>query len=375
MGMGLARYAVCLATTAYLGSTPSPNILVEFCFGLPPFQATRLSPGSFARGSILQEFAIASKVRMLQEPRNCHVDAQRSPSLSMSTSILTGAVLALIASSIYSLYQYHSLRIQLDQLTVSQLELKSELARTREQLRTDISRVHDDTSAALSETSKAATDSLRKQLEIARLQVNASVGEARVAATKHADAIASRLMKVQEDHALKVSEVKDVVSQVRTDTDLTKNRVGEVSSEVGTVKSQLATTKSDLDTTKTELKRVQGDLGVQSGLIATNAKELSSLKERGERIYTEFTLQKSKTPSVVAGIRLRLKGADPKNKRYTMEVTTDDIVVDKKDKTINEPVQFKLSRSPALFELVVNEIAKDRVFGYLSAPKSTPERN
>ena len=74
------------------------------------------------------------------------------------------------------------------------------------------------------------------------------------------------------------------------------------------------------------------------------------------------------------GIRLRLKGTDLKNKRYTIDVTTDDIVVEKKDKAINEPVQFKLSKSPALFELVVNELAKDRVTGYLSSPKVLAER-
>jgi hypothetical protein len=67
--------------------------------------------------------------------------------------------------------------------------------------------------------------------------------------------------------------------------------------------------------------------------------------------------------------------ADPKKNRYTIEVTADDKRVQKKDKTPNEPVQFILIRTSQPYELVVNEIKKDLIVGYVAAPKVHSPRN
>ena len=64
-----------------------------------------------------------------------------------------------------------------------------------------------------------------------------------------------------------------------------------------------------------------------------------------------------------------LKAADPKHNRYTIEVIADDKRVEKKDRTINEPVQFLLSRASLPYQLVVNDIKKDMITGYVAAPK------
>jgi ABC-type ATPase involved in cell division len=116
-------------------------------------------------------------------------------------------------------------------------------------------------------------------------------------------------------------------------------------------------------------------LGVQSGLIATNARELAALRERGERVYTEFRLAKAKTTQKVGDFQIRLTKADPKKNKYTVEVIVDDKLVEKKDKTANEPVQFMVSRSALPYEMVVNEVRKDMIVGYVSAPKVTTARN
>ena len=114
---------------------------------------------------------------------------------------------------------------------------------------------------------------------------------------------------------------------------------------------------------------------MQSGLIATNGKELAALRALGERNYTEFRLTKEKTPRKVGEIQIRLKSADAKKNRYTIEVIADDKLVEKKDKTVNEPVQFILSRATQPFEIVVNEVKKNMISGYLSAPKVQQVRN
>ena len=140
------------------------------------------------------------------------------------------------------------------------------------------------------------------------------------------------------------------------------------------LRTEAAATKSELEKTIADLKSTRGDLGVQSGLIATNSKELSALKALGERNYTEFKLAKEKTAQRVGDVQIRLKSVDQKKNRYTIELIADDKLVEKKDKTINEPVQFLLSRATQPYELVVNEVKKDLIVGYVSAPKVQQSR-
>ena len=102
----------------------------------------------------------------------------------------------------------------------------------------------------------------------------------------------------------------------------------------------MSATRSDLDKTGAELKRAIGDMGVMSGLIATNAKDLQALRDLGERNYFEFDLEKGAMTKKVGNVTLTLKKADPKHNRYTIAVMADDKLVEKRDKTINEPVQL-----------------------------------
>jgi hypothetical protein len=70
---------------------------------------------------------------------------------------------------------------------------------------------------------------------------------------------------------------------------------------------------------------------------------------------------------------MELKKADTKKNIFTLEITSDDKLVTKRDKGINEPLQFYSGKDPALFEIVVNTInSKNQVTGYLSVPKNAP---
>ena len=179
-----------------------------------------------------------------------------------------------------------------------------------------------------------------------------------ISAQKSAAAETARLQKEQAATAQQVGAVQSDVTTVKTD--------------VGGVKTDVASTQADLAQTKTQLTRVMGDAGVMSGLIATNHDELEQLKHRGDRNYYEFTLNKGAAAQNVGTIKLQLKKVDPKRSKYTLEVSSDDKNIEKKDKNLDEPVQFYSGKSPALFEVVVNNINKNQVTGYLSAPKSAP---
>jgi hypothetical protein len=157
----------------------------------------------------------------------------------------------------------------------------------------------------------------------------------------------------------KVTDVSHAVSNVQTD--------------VGGVKQDVVTTRQELASTEQQLHAVVGDLGVQSGLIATNTDQLNYLKHLGDRDYIEFTLRKGQPPSLVSIVKLQLRKADTKHSRYTLVIFSNDKRIEKKDRDIDEPLQFYTGKPPMLFEVVVNRIGKNQVSGYLSAPKNAPK--
>lgn len=151
------------------------------------------------------------------------------------------------------------------------------------------------------------------------------------------------------------------------------SEVSGVKTEVSGVKTDVASTKSDLEATKAKLDRAIGDLGLQSGLIARTRDELEVLKHKGDRNYYEFSLRKGKNPTPVSTVSLQLRKTDAKKNKYTLNVLADDRTIEKKDRNIFEPLQFYTGRDHLLYELVVNDIQKDQISGYLSTPKNAPQ--
>jgi hypothetical protein len=111
---------------------------------------------------------------------------------------------------------------------------------------------------------------------------------------------------------------------------------------------------------------------VQSGLIARTRDELEYLKHRGDRNIHEFTLQKGNKPSPVSSVSLQLRKVDAKKGKFTLNVLADDRIIEKKDRTLNEPLQFYSGRDRNLYEVVVFSAAKNEISGYLSTPKNAP---
>ena len=151
-------------------------------------------------------------------------------------------------------------------------------------------------------------------------------------------------------------------------------QLGSLTGEVGQVKGNVAETQKSLEETRSVLQRTIGDLGVQSGLIARNGEELEELKKRGERDYFEFDIKKSKQYTRVGLVSVKLKKSDTKRQKFTLELLDSDKLIEKKDKTLLEPVQFYMQGTRHLLELVVYEVNKDRIVGYLSVPKEVARR-
>jgi hypothetical protein len=180
----------------------------------------------------------------------------------------------------------------------------------------------------------------------------------------------------KETSALQAKE-QATESRLKADEESNKQQFGAVATEVSGVKGELGKvgadvtdTKNDLAATKGKLEHAIGDLNKHSELIATSHDELEMLKHRGDRDYFEFTLKKDKDPTRLSIVSLQLKKTDPKKSKFTLYVMADDKKIEKKDRTINEPLQFYTGRERNLFEVVINTVDKNTVTGYLSTPKN-----
>jgi chromosome segregation ATPase len=175
--------------------------------------------------------------------------------------------------------------------------------------------------------------------------------------------------------ALQVREVRGerTTARLATAQQETAGQVAAVQTDVGGVKTDVAKTQADLADTNTQLTSMKGDLNGHSTLIARNGEELEILKHKGDRNYYQFTLVKGQKKQV-GTVSLELKKADSKRSKYTLAVFSDDKQYEKKDKSLNEPLQFYSGKDPMLFEIVVNNVsAKNTVTGYLSSPKGAPQ--
>jgi len=172
---------------------------------------------------------------------------------------------------------------------------------------------------------------------------------------------AAKLAAEQQATNKEVANVNSAVSGVKTE-------LGGAQSEIASTRSDLAGTRSDLAATKAKLESAIGDLNVHSGLIAKSHDDLEFLKHKGDRNYFEFNL-KRKQRSPVSTVSLELKKTDPKKSRFTLNVYADDHTIEKKDRSLGEPLQFYTGRDRQLYEVVVFHVGNDGISGYLATPK------
>jgi len=201
---------------------------------------------------------------------------------------------------------------------------------------------------------RVATDELGKSVGMTQKQMDERAQD--IIRREQADS--KRLETAQKQTAQQVTAVQSDVSSVKTD--------------VGGVKTDLTKTQGDLATAVSQLTSMKGDLDNHSSLIARNGAELEVLKHKGDRNYYEFTLTKGQKKPV-GTVSLELKKADQKKSRFTLVVLADDRSYEKKDRNVDEPLQFYSGKDPALYEIVVNSIgSKNTISGYLSTPKGAP---
>jgi len=276
-------------------------------------------------------------------------------SSGLLTALVAGALIALVAANIY-------LYVQID-------HLRADVSKVRESLSTELSNLRD-ASSVTTASQLRHLENMKADLEATRIKARDEArtlsSQAKAESQAHADQLARQ---IQAEEAKVQQQVSSEISEVKTAASTANAKIADVSTDVGGVKTQVSATQAELQKTIADLKSARGDLGVQSGLIATNAQELQALRRLGERNYIEIKLGKTKDRQRIGDITLLLKKTDPKKNKYTVEVMADDKLTEKKDKNVNEPVQFYTSKARQPYEIVINQVQKDMIVGYLSTPK------
>ena len=244
-------------------------------------------------------------------------------------------IILAIAFVVASVYGYVTTQQHIDKLTKDLSDSQAQVAELKNRM----------------QTAEASEETLAHQVGLTKKELAQRAAQLQ----QEQKAAESRLEKEQKEQ---IGEVSGEVAGVKTD--------------VGGVKTDVASTKADLEATKAKLQSAVGDLGVQSGLIATTRGDLEVLKHKGDRNYYEFTLLKGAKPQPIATVSLQLKKADAKHGKFTLSVTSDDKTIEKRDRNVAEPIQFYSGREHLLFELVVWTVDKNKATGYLSTPKSAP---
>jgi hypothetical protein len=225
--------------------------------------------------------------------------------------------------------------------------------------------------AALEEKLGARLDSNDKSIESLSSDIKVVGNKLGVTQKEldHARAYAQKLRAEQEQSMQRLNDQisqKADAHQLSALKDEATTKFGAVNKDVSAVKTDVETTRKELEGTRRELVDVKDTLSQQ---IARNHDELQQLRLKGERNYYEFELDKKKKVALVGDIRIMLLNTDPKRNKYGVRIVVDDNQLEKKDRTENEPVQFLVGRTKLRYELVVNDVQKDKIAGYLSVPK------
>jgi len=174
-----------------------------------------------------------------------------------------------------------------------------------------------------------------------------------------------------------LSAARTQVKQTRVEytkklTDIETNVNGQLAAKASTDDMRALGTdvngvRTDLDSTRGNLQMLRTEHG---DLIARNHEEIDQLRRMGERDYFEFTMSEKGQKQRVGSMQVELRGVNSKKHQFSMALYVDDMRLEKKNKSINEPIYFYAGGSRAPLELIVNQVSDHKVAGYLSVPKT-----
>ncbi|HEV3253947.1 MAG TPA: hypothetical protein VG033_06050 [Candidatus Acidoferrales bacterium] len=231
----------------------------------------------------------------------------------------------------------------------SRQSLNSDITTLKQSYAKDMQQVQQE----LATTEKSNTD-LGGELSVVTKRLRITQGELKKART---EAEQIREADAQQLAAMDTTVKTELATKASTD-------------DVKAVSGEVTGVRTDLDSTKKDVQMARSELGT---LIAKNHDEISELRRMGERDYIEFTIVKKNTPTKVGNVTVELRSTNPKRNQFNLALVVEDKRTEQRNKSINEPIFFYLHGSHQPLELVVNQVDKNKVSGYLSVPKANSQ--
>jgi hypothetical protein len=240
--------------------------------------------------------------------------------------------------------------------------LQSETTSLQSSLEDQIGGVQENSSMYESQA-RQELEALRQQIEEARKE---AAGRAQREARRQADQVAQNITQQQQ---LRQEELMGGIHDARTVADQANSEVQVVRNDLLGMKAEFEDTNAHLYETASLLEQTTDDVGEISGQVSDNRSEIASLRRMSERDRVRFQLNRSKEMQRVADIQLRLRDTDVKRNKFTLEILADDKKFVKKDRQVAEPMMFYMGETAQPYELVITQMDKDSVSGYLARPK------
>lgn len=262
--------------------------------------------------------------------------------LDTKVKVILIALAVLVVAEIYSI----------SRISAMGKTFQAQNARTRKEL---TAQFNDQLSAklqSLEQSNEEQLEALKVELDKAARHLGAQQGALRRARVTVA--------KIQAEHAQQMDALQHQIA-MKADQQ-----------QLGALTEDVSHTKNDLHKTQKSVEELVNSYGMTrtrfGTLIARNHDEIAALRKLGQRDYFEFTVRHHH-PVRVAGVGLDLKKTNRKHHRFSLDMLVNDVWIEKKHRTINEPIFFIERGSRSFCELIVNKVDKGVVSGYISTPK------
>jgi hypothetical protein len=143
-------------------------------------------------------------------------------------------------------------------------------------------------------------------------------------------------------------------------------RIKKLQSQVDAQGRLIDAERGDIDSTRSDLASARTEL---TGSIARTHDELVVLEKKGELNFYEFDITKSKEFKHEGPVSISLKKADTKHGFADLALIVDDRNLTQKHVNLYQPAMFYEPDSMRPVEVVINDISKNHIHGYVSAPK------
>ena len=165
---------------------------------------------------------------------------------------------------------------------------------------------------------------------------------------------------------------QQVSAELEARTSVLDTRLHQVESEQTAQRLQLAQVESELRQEIASAREETGrDLSGVNQQVENNARNLGSLSERLDRNRVDFEVAKGQTTELIPGVSLQISGTNTQYQRFrgSLFLLQDRRTLWLRGETVHQPVRFFHKEGGEPYELVVTEVTKHSVIGYLLAPK------